>query len=107
MKAPRIAKKRNVIKILADTNALKARLNQLKRRTFELQKTFEGNFPKYPSSKFEDVREFNIKLINLKARLNHLTPMLTRNRKKVSERIVFLSKDIQNLQEANKQLSNS
>ncbi|MDO6518726.1 hypothetical protein [Zobellia uliginosa] len=107
MKAPRIAKKRNIIKILADTNALKARLNQLKRRTFELQKTFEGNFPQYPSSKFEDVREFNIKLINLKARLNQLTPMLTRNRKKLRERIVFLSKDIQNLQEANKQLSDS
>ncbi|MBT9188821.1 MULTISPECIES: hypothetical protein [Zobellia] len=92
-----LAKKKSSIKTNTTKNALKRNLNNLNRQVRELKRNFESNFPKYPSAKFEAVREFNIKLVRVKSRLNRIATLVSQNRKGARKNLVRVSREIQTL----------
>ncbi|MUH37116.1 hypothetical protein D9O36_14785 [Zobellia amurskyensis] len=103
----RISKKKSSVKTNTNKNALKRNLNKLNRQVRQLKRTFESNFPKYPSSKFEAVREFNIKLVRVKSRLNRISTLVSQNRKGARKSLVYASKEIQTLRNTKKNLYSS
>ncbi|CAM4281576.1 hypothetical protein ZONE111904_11750 [Zobellia nedashkovskayae] len=87
-----------------EKSIMKTYLKQLNKQITELRKTFESNFPKYPSRKFEAVREFNIKLVKTKLKLNSIPISETTEKSKIQKRLNRISNEIQKLNKVNQNL---
>lgn len=90
----------------SEKSIVKTYFKQLNKQITELRKTFESNFPKYPSRKFEAVREFNIKLVKTKLKLNSIPLSETTEKSKIQERLNRISIEIQKLNKTNQNLIN-
>ena len=90
----------------SEKSIVKTYFKQLNTQITELRKTFESNFPKYPSRKFEAVREFNIKLVKTKLKLNSIPLSETTEKSKIQERLNRISIEIQKLNKTNQNLIN-
>ncbi|WP_276166095.1 hypothetical protein [Zobellia alginiliquefaciens] len=96
-----------MIRKIARENTLNLRAKHLNRQIRELKRTFENNFPQYPSDKFEMVRDFNIKLVRAKSRLKRISKIIVKNRRQARQMLIRVTKEIQILKDTNRQLSKS